>query len=88
MKKKTLALVTLCAVLLTGCGTNFDITPTDLQAYAAANDFTYTDLSEFYDYSYLDGVYLMKDNKSVHVELWDFDTTEMHMHGLAKILSI
>lgn len=27
MKKKTLALVTLCAVLLTGCGTNFDITP-------------------------------------------------------------
>lgn len=77
MKKRVLVLITLCTVLLTGCGVKFDITPTDLQAYAIENDFTYADVTDQYGYSYLDGVYVIENSMDdVHIELWDFDNIE------------
>lgn len=65
MKKKTLTLVTLCAVLLTGCGTNFEISGSDLQDYAAANDGQYADVSDQFDYDYLDSCYVLEVGKPI-----------------------
>lgn len=78
MRKKGLLVASLIGVvMLTGCGTSFSISASDLEKYSEDNSAVYADMSDSYTdtYDYLDGLYVMEKD-DVHVELWDLDTTQ------------
>lgn len=78
MRKKGLLVASLIGVvMLTGCGTSFSISASDLEKYSEDNSAVYADMSDSYTdtYDYLDGLYAMEKD-DVHVELWDLDTTQ------------
>ncbi|MGN0342671.1 MAG: hypothetical protein ACI4DO_07745 [Roseburia sp.] len=63
------------AMLLTGCGASFSVSPSDLEDYADNNSGLYADVtSDYTGTSSLEGVYVMETD-DIHVELWDWEDT-------------
>lgn len=62
MRKKGLLVASLIGVvMLTGCGTSFSISASDLEKYSEDNSAVYADMSDSYTdtYDYLDGLKVM-----------------------------
>lgn len=74
MKKKVFLVSILMVLMLTGCGAKFEISGSDLQDYAVANEGQYADVSDQFGYDYLDNCYVMEVGNT-HIELWDMDNT-------------
>ena len=71
---KKLLPVSIVALMLTGCGASFDVTPSTLENYASSNSGIYSDVtSDYSSYDYVEGVYVTETDDA-HVEMWDFDT--------------
>lgn len=71
--KRIIQICCLTALVLTGCGTSFEASSEQLEAYANNNSGEFADVSsEYSEYEYVDGVYIAEAN-DVHIELWDLD---------------
>lgn len=78
MRKKTTVLFTTIYIImaLTGCGANFNVSDSELKTYAENNAGVFTDISDNYgNVEQIEGCYVTEVD-GVHVELWDFDSTE------------
>lgn len=73
---KKLLTVSAVALMLTGCGASFDVTPSTLENYASSNSGVYSDVtSDYSSYGYVEGVYVAETD-GAHVELWDMSSKD------------
>lgn len=77
MKKKWTSILAIGALAfaLTGCETEFSLSPEVLEAYATSNYATYTDYTDNIDLDYMEGDYAAYTD-DWYIELIDLDSTE------------
>lgn len=78
MKKRPIVLfIAICIIAaLTGCGTNFTVSNAELSDYAENHEGIFADItSDYSEVTQIEGCYIAEAD-GVHVELWDFDSTD------------